>query len=825
VIWSTDASGYWHAPANWSGGAVPGPGDNVLLHRPGADPIVVHSAGTNAIGALVTTEFFALTGGALTLNAPSAMLGPFVIAPPSGQSASLTVPTALTLAGPVYWTGAYAILGAGVTTLLGPSVIGRTTIGAGHRLVNRGHAVLQGITGLGSGATIENAAGALIELQNDWSMGESGPISVNPVLNNSGTLRKSTGSGRSTLYLNNKGLVQIQSGILDLGTGTHTGAFEVASGAVLSLTSGNTFASSSSIQAAAAEVRLWGSGLGKEFAGSFNAGRLVAYQGSAATPNLIFTGPAPVIRELVVEDNGYVAIRTQGGVTLQRLDLGTYPRFGGTLESTTVIDVTGLIVGQGTLRGTGTTNALGGIDAHVNVLNGHTLNNPGVAAGRFGASDGSTVNNLAGATWTMVNGYGTDSTSRFNNYGTVIWNAQAGSSPSSFGGVMHNFGVVELRNGRAVWSPLDSVNSGSLRLSNDTVLEFFYGRLQQQSSGVLEGPNADLYLYASQGNGSVRLDGRVAVRDVTVHYGDLTLTGSQAKTLRSLTTHVHSTSTVRLEGTGTSIGTLKAVGGYVEIAGAGTVVDRLEVWGGALVGIDTGAPYGPTQALILGDSGTLWIRAGSTLLPPGGVHVQTGGAIMVDGTLAASSVAIQSGKIGGNGVIDAPVILDGTLAPGVVVPRFPVSRTGVLAIDGDLLMGATARFWVDIGGTVAGSDFDRVDVAGLAVLDGSLEVWLVNGYVPVAGDSFRVLTFGSRSGEFARFEEPWISPTLAFVPVWEVDALRLDVVEIAPLTLSVSAVPEPRQFVLFVVSFIIVLYSSARCGRQHRGVRSEGMMK
>jgi hypothetical protein len=38
---------------------------------------------------------------------------------------------------------------------------------------------------------------------------------------------------------------------------------------------------------------------------------------------------------------------------------------------------------------------------------------------------------------------------------------------------------------------------------------------------------------------------------------------------------------------------------------------------------------------------------------------------------------------------------------------------------------------------------------GQVTLDGTLLVTLLNGFVPDAGDSFQVLTFASRQGDFA----------------------------------------------------------------------------
>jgi hypothetical protein len=56
---------------------------------------------------------------------------------------------------------------------------------------------------------------------------------------------------------------------------------------------------------------------------------------------------------------------------------------------------------------------------------------------------------------------------------------------------------------------------------------------------------------------------------------------------------------------------------------------------------------------------------------------------------------------------------------------------------------------IDISGYSAGSEHDRLNVSGNASLSGMLNVKLVNGFTPAIGDSFLVLTYGSRTGSFS----------------------------------------------------------------------------
>ncbi len=75
---------------------------------------------------------------------------------------------------------------------------------------------------------------------------------------------------------------------------------------------------------------------------------------------------------------------------------------------------------------------------------------------------------------------------------------------------------------------------------------------------------------------------------------------------------------------------------------------------------------------------------------------------------------------------------------------------------------------IRIGGTSVGS-YDRINVTGAAIFDGTLKIQLVNGFVPSAGNSFTIFTWGTHTGEFAH----WLGttgvpghPDLAFVPTY-----------------------------------------------------------
>src|SRR5581483_10197140 len=78
-----------------------------------------------------------------------------------------------------------------------------------------------------------------------------------------------------------------------------------------------------------------------------------------------------------------------------------------------------------------------------------------------------------------------------------------------------------------------------------------------------------------------------------------------------------------------------------------------------------------------------------------------------------------------------------------------VGRPGVLAITGPYSQFASGALNIDLGGTAAGNGYDRLAVGGTASLGGTLNVATINGFVPGGADSFQILTFGARTGDFA----------------------------------------------------------------------------
>lgn len=189
--------------------------------------------------------------------------------------------------------------------------------------------------------------------------------------------------------------------------------------------------------------------------------------------------------------------------------------------------------------------------------------------------------------------------------------------------------------------------------------------------------------------------------------------------------------------------TLQVTGGWIEAAGA------LEVGkvGSGLVDHSGGAVAAPVVTL----GGASSVSA---------VYHLTGTGVLRVGTLAKGSTGGAFDFDGGvlsAGVVAFDLINDG----GVIAPGASPGATHVM---GDLTMNA-GSIAIELAGDGAG-EFDRVIVDGALGAGGTVSVSLIDGFAPVAGDSFDVLDFASISGAF-NLDLPALDDGLA----WDASAL------------------------------------------------------
>jgi len=145
----------------------------------------------------------------------------------------------------------------------------------------------------------------------------------------------------------------------------------------------------------------------------------------------------------------------------------------------------------------------------------------------------------------------------------------------------------------------------------------------------------------------------------------------------------------------------------------------------------------------LSNAGRLTVGAGTNLKVAGG-YTQTAGTTTVDGTLTApSGTTIQAGSVFGKGTIASTVVSSGLFTAGD-----SPTGTGKLSAS-TYTQNSSGSLNVQIGGLTVGKQYSQLAVANGASLNGTLNVTLINNFVPAIGNTFAILTGSAVTGTFA----------------------------------------------------------------------------
>jgi len=133
---------------------------------------------------------------------------------------------------------------------------------------------------------------------------------------------------------------------------------------------------------------------------------------------------------------------------------------------------------------------------------------------------------------------------------------------------------------------------------------------------------------------------------------------------------------------------------------------------------------------------------------------------------------------------------------GAVTPGL---SPGLLQMTRSLTLEAAATTAIEIGGAAPGTEHDRIDLTGTeeATLSGTLSMSLVPGFDPNLGDSFAILTYPARTGDFDHFTVPSPGATPNGCLGWRADAAptsyALTVIDGIPLAVgdTVEAAHDP----------------------------------
>ena len=574
-----------------------------------------------------------------------------------------------------------------------------------------------------SSGILTNRAGAIFEQQ---GAGSFAAFNFPYRFDNSGIFQKTLDPGTNNVRVdfNNYGTVDIEAGTVTWNSSfTNIGIVTLAPGAT------NRFTVSSALSS-----------------GPFNVpiGALVEIDSGMLllVPGAQLNGPG-LYR---INSTGNLAANTD--VVIQNLDLIATLSGAGLVTVSNVLNWLG-----GGMTGTGHTligpGALLSESSATDVTLTRVLENGGTilctnSGGFYGSGGVGILTNRAGALVDIRNDVsfriGLNSC-RFDNAGIFRKSASIGTNTFAAGFTFNNYGAVDIQSGTVQCNDV-MVNNGSVTLAPGTtnrmvgggsatgsftapagaLVEFSGGSFTLNPGAQLNGPG--LYNVTS---GSLTINTDIAIQNLNLSAG---LFGSGIVTV----TNVMNWTAGSMSGVGRTVIGPSATLNFNSASDA-TLTRVLENAGTALC-TGNGGFYGAAGAAIITNR-------------PGALFEVRNNASFTHGLASCridnAGTFRKSFSVGTN-------TFDGAFAfnnYGTVDVQ-----SGTLAANGGYVSTSAALLNSAIGGTVPGTNFGRLQVAGALTVNGALNVALVNGYLPTTNDSFAVVTAGTRSGSFSSFSFP-----------------------------------------------------------------------
>ena len=760
---------------------------NILFNSGGSMSGGVLKATTNGDSVGFQAGTFNVTGGAFNSGAPGkiALAGTATLninAPVSTTSfiqggGTLQGSSTLTVAsgGAFDWSGGtmagsgqFSIASGGVLSVTGTS--STPLILSSHTITNSGtinYSPLSGgqvnqLTLQGTGS-IANQSGGTINVADNSSFLQSGGATT--IVNNGSILTSGSSSIASTVTNNATGLIKPGGGTLSLLSGTSNGTLDAVSPGAINFGSGSTFTITGGT---------WGGSGG----GFWVTGGTVSFNASYSLTNLAFNSGQ-------IDGSGVLTLtgnNAWGG--------GTMTGSGSTTNSGTLTmsNNSGSILDSRAFSNTGTLNYQNGGNS-LQLKNTAVFSNSGTfdIQGDVNLTCNSCTlfQNLGAGTFKKSSGGGAALiTPPFNNNGSVAANSgtiqftAAGSHNGSFapvtganiefdgsntfnaassltgaGNIGFAFGTSTINSGTVTPGTFTvsganvALNSaatiGTLNIHNAANLSgsgpiavTSSSPVSEWTGGTISGSgtltvNAGANFLIDGLTALMTLSARPLVNNGTVSYGavsnGLTMTGSAVITNAS-------GATLNLDAT-TS---LAVSGGGNAISNAGTLQRNV-------AGSEGIAPPVTNTGLIKANAGQLAFN--------GGLSQSAGSMSLLGGSIySPTTISLAGGSLNGNGTVFAALNNSG----GIVAPGAPAAAGTITFNGGAYSQGAGGSMNLKIGGASVGT-YDIVDAsAGSVNLAGNLNVTLFNAFTPSSGNTFDILKFASRSGDFIT---PYNTPT------------------------------------------------------------------
>ena len=236
--------------------------------------------------------------------------------------------------------------------------------------------------------------------------------------------------------------------------------------------------------------------------------------------------------------------------------------------------------------------------------------------------------------------------------------------------------------------------------------------------------------------------------------------------------------TVTLTGTNTVLSPVLRLDGAALVCGAGATVATA---GGSLLDWSTGTLFG---TLGTATGSTIRLSGAGTKVMADGAGLNNAGTVVFAGTGPLLANALNAGATISNqtsGVIQ--ILTNATLgriygnSPGFLMNSgsiFLSNAPSLFQTDWNYVQESSGVLGLALAGTNSGTTYSRF--AGNSVtLDGSMAVTLVGGFIPQPPNIFDVLTFATRTGQFATTQFPSLPASSHWQFSYNPGALELQV--------------------------------------------------
>jgi fibronectin-binding autotransporter adhesin len=166
--------------------------------------------------------------------------------------------------------------------------------------------------------------------------------------------------------------------------------------------------------------------------------------------------------------------------------------------------------------------------------------------------------------------------------------------------------------------------------------------------------------------------------------------------------------------------------------------------------VGNGANFTTTGNFSFSNSGIFTIASGGSFnVGASGSMTQSAGTTTDDGSLTAGSGdTLTGGSLFGKGTITGNLTNGNTTSGAVVRPGDSPTATGILTDSAAYTQSSKGTLDISIGGTTAGTNFDQLN-SKTASLNGTLNISLINSFVPTIDSTFKILDYTSETGTFA----------------------------------------------------------------------------